>query len=113
MNRVEFTRAKNNLIAAMILDGEYPIEDYLKRSPEEQNRLFRLGLSKCDGYIIISGHQKGIADDIYFPDLDDIDKDLDKNELLPPKKGWEYWHKYWEGKGGKPMLEWDKGHFEG
>lgn len=113
MNRVEFTRNINNLIAAMILDGEYPIIDYVKRSDEEQMRLFIKGLSNADGIKKISGHQRGKAVDIYFPDLDDIDKDLDKNELLPPKKGFEYWHKYWEQKGGKPMIEWDKGHFEG
>jgi len=106
MNRVEFTRAKNNLIAIMILAGENPIEDYLKRSDEEQMRLFIKGLSKCDGIKIISGHQKGMAEDIYF--VSD-----DGTKLVNPKKGWEYWHKYWEGKGGKPMIVWDKSHFEG
>lgn len=112
MNRVEFTKAKCLLISAMFLDGESPIEDYLKRSPEEQNRLFKLGLSKCDGINKISAHQVGKAIDILFPDVDDRDFDRDTKELLPPKKGWEYWHKYWESKGGKPMIEWDKSHFE-
>jgi hypothetical protein len=113
MNRVEFTHQIVNLLAAMMLDKEYPIIDYVKRSKEEQKRLFDLGLSKADGVNGISGHQIGKAVDIYFPDLDDVDKDMDKNELLPPKMGWEYWHKYWEEKGGKPMIDWDKGHFEG
>jgi hypothetical protein len=106
MNRLEFTRAKCNLIAAMFLDGEQPIEDYLKRSTEEQKRLFSLGLSECDGVEKVSAHQRGKAIDIYF--LSD-----DLTTLVEPKKGYEYWHKYWEGKGGKPIIEWDKGHFEG
>jgi hypothetical protein len=106
MNRLEFTRAKCNLIAAMFLEKEQPIEDYLKRSNEEQKRLFDLGLSKCDGFINVSGHQKGKAIDVYF-----LSEDL--TTLIDPKMGWEFWHKYWEGKGGKPMIEWDKGHFEG
>jgi hypothetical protein len=106
MNRLEFTRAKCNLIAAMFLEKEQPIEDYLKRSTEEQKRLFDLGLSKCDGVNIVSAHQRGKAIDIYF--LSD-----DLTTLVTPKKGYEYWHKYWEQKGGKPMIEWDPGHFEG
>ena len=113
MNRVEFTKSITNLLAAMMLDNEYPIIDYVKRSEVEQRHLFTEGKSKCDGISSISQHQRGKAADIYFPDLDDIDKDMDKDELLPPKKGWEYWHTYWEEKGGKPMIEWDKGHFEG
>jgi hypothetical protein len=96
----------------MMLDKEYPIIDYVKRSEAEQRHLFTEGKSKCDGISSISQHQRGKAIDIYFPDLDDIDKDMDKDELLPPNKGWEYWHKYWEEKGGKPIIEWDKGHFE-
>ncbi len=106
MNRLEFTKAKNNLVAAMFLDNEQPIEDYLKRSNEEQKRLFEKGLSKCDGVKVRSRHQDGCAIDIYF--LSD-----DGAKLVDPKKGYEYWHKYWEQKGGKPMIEWDKGHFEG
>jgi len=119
MNRVEFTRKVDNLIAAMILEGEYPIIDYVKRSPEEQKRLFDAGLSKCDGVKIISAHQVGKAADILFPDVDDRDFDGDTKELLPPKKGWDWWHHDWERRGGKPELldkkgkPWDRGHFEG
>lgn len=113
MNRVEFTKAKCKLIAAMFLENETPIEDYLKRSPEEQFRLFLAKLSKCDGIHNISAHQVGKAIDILFPDIADQDHDGDTKELLPPKKGFEFWHEYWEKLGGKPMIEWDKGHFEG
>jgi len=97
----------------MIYEGENVIADYLLRDTETQNRLFKLGKSKCDGYKIISPHQKGIAIDLYFPDIEDIDKDQNKSELIPPKKGFEYWHKEWQLRGGKPMIVWDKGHFEG
>jgi len=104
MNRIEFTRNINNLLAAMMLDGEHPIIDYVKRSSEEQMRLFIENKSKCDGVKILSAHQSGKAMDIYF---------VENSELVEPKKGWEYWHKYWEEKGGQPIIEWDKGHFEG
>ena len=52
MNRVEFTRNLVNLLAAMMLEGEHPIIDYVKRSDEEQKRLFMKGKSKCDGYAL-------------------------------------------------------------
>jgi len=106
VNRLEFTHQIVNLLAAMMLDKEQPIIDYVKRSDMEQKRLFDLGLSKCDGIYIISGHQRGKAIDIYF-----LSEDL--LSLVNPKRGHEYWHKYWEEKGGKPMIEWDPGHFEG
>lgn len=118
MNRVEFTHNLVNLLSAMMLENEYPIVDYVKRSEADQRHLFTEGKSKCDGISSISQHQRGKAVDIYFPDLDDIDKDMDKDELLPPKKGWDYWHKYWESKGGEPEIvdeegrHWDRGHFE-
>jgi hypothetical protein len=113
MNRVEFTGAKTKLLQTMIDEGEQPLEDYLKRSNEEQNRLFKLGLSKCDGYKITSGHQRGKAEDIYFQDKV-TGLVFDKNgEAISPVKGWEYWHKKAEELGFKPMIEWDKGHFEG
>jgi len=104
MNRVEFTHNLVNLLAAMMLEGEHPIIDYVKRSAEEQKRLYEKGLSKCDGVRITSAHQGGKAADIYF---------IEDDKLSDPKKGWEYWHKLWEEKGGKSMIEWDKGHFEG
>jgi hypothetical protein len=90
----------------MFLDEEQPILDYLKRSPEEQNRLFKEGKSKCDGYEKVSRHQSGKAADIYF-----LNEDC--SGLADPIRGWEYWHNYWEKLGGRPMIIWDKGHFEG
>ncbi len=111
MNRVEFTKASINLIAAMFLSKENPILDYVKRSDNEQAQLFLDGKSKCDGVKIISQHQVGKAVDIYF--LDDKFK-----ELVNPRLGWDYWHKYWEMKGGKPVIVFADGrkdncHFEG
>ena len=113
MNRVEFTRNMCKLLAAMALDNEHPIVDYCKRSSEEQNRLYKAGLSQKDGYRKISAHQIGKAVDIYFVDIDDVDNDNITQELVDPKRGWEYWHDYWHRWGGKPMIKWDKGHFEG
>ena len=105
MTRVEFTDNICTLIVWMIAEGEKPIIDFVKRSDEEQKRLFDKGLSKCDGVKIISKHQKGLAMDIYF--LDDEEKNL-----IEPKKGFTYWHKKWEEFDGRKMIEWDKNHFE-
>lgn len=105
MKRTEFTKALSKLLAAMFLEGELPIVDYVKRSAEEQNRLYREGKSKLDGYKAISKHQIGLAADIYF-------LTEDGKSLTDPKKGWEYWHDYWIKLGGKPMIAWDKTHFE-
>ena len=85
-------------------EGESPIIDWVKRSAEEQKILFDKGLSKCDGYAKISAHQRGQAMDILFIATD--------NEIVSPKKGWEYWHKKWQELGGKPPIEWDYNHFE-
>ena len=105
MTRLEFTDNICTLIVWMISEGERPIIDFVKRSAEEQKRLFDLKLSKCDGENKISGHQKGVAMDIYF--LDDEGK-----KVVPPKKGFDYWHKKWEEFDGKPVIGWDKNHFE-
>jgi hypothetical protein len=112
MNRLEFTINIVGLLKSMIDLGEHPIIDYVKRSPEEQNRLFKAGLSKCDGINQISAHQVGKAIDILFPDVDDYDYDGDTKELIPPKHTFKYWHDLWESWGGKPIIDWDKGHFE-
>ena len=113
MNRLTFTKEICKLILQMIYEGENPIMDWLLRTAEVQNVLYQKGQSKCDGYINKSAHQFGKAIDIYFPDIDDVDKDQNKDELISPKKGFEYWHEQWELRGGKPMIEWDGGHFEG
>jgi len=90
----------------MYKEKENAIVDYIKRSDEEQMRLYIKGLSKCDGVRTISAHQRGKAVDIYF-----LNENL--SEVVPPKKGHEYWHKYWKRYcKGQPMIEWDQGHFE-
>lgn len=113
MTRVEFTHNIVNLLSAMMLDGEHPIGDFWKRSDEEQMRLFIKGASNCDGVTNISQHQIGKALDIYFIDLN-------TNQLCNPKRGWEYWHDYWETKGGRALIylgpnktKPDYAHFEG
>lgn len=106
MTRFEFTDNICTLIIMMIAEGEKPLIDYVKRSAEEQRRLFDQKLSKCDGEIIRSAHQDGKAMDIYFLN--------DKGDAITePKKGFAYWHKKWEEDfGGKKVIEWDQGHFE-
>ena len=106
MNRVEFTRSITKLIAQMFKEGELPIIDYVKRSDDEQMRLYLRGLSKCDGIHSISWHQRGRAADIYF--LNEA-----MTEVVPPKKGFQYWHDYWTNQfKGHLMIEWDQNHFE-
>jgi len=106
MTRTEFTHKITTLLQRMIDEGESPIIDFVKRSDEEQRRLFDAGLSKCDGVNKISMHQYGKAMDIYF-----VDKETHK--LIPPLKGFEYWHSMWVEMGGDGIILWDKGHFEG
>jgi hypothetical protein len=106
MNRVEFTRKIAALIQAMSEAGENPIGDFLKRSVQEQRRLFDAGLSKCDGVKVTSGHQVGRALDVLC-----LSEDLTK--VVLPKAGYAYWHELWERLGGKPMIDWDQAHFEG
>ena len=104
MTRIEFTRNICQLITEMIEQGEYPIIDFVKRSAEEQKRLYQAGLSKCDGIINVSQHQLGKAMDIYF---------VEDGKLVTPKLGHQYWHNRWCDLGGDPMIEWDQGHYEG
>ncbi len=104
MTRLEFTINIVALLKQMIDLGEHPIIDYVKRSDEEQGRLFNAGLSKCDGLEKVSKHQTGRAMDIYF---------IEDGKLVDPKDGWDHWHSVWEGWGGAKMIEWDRGHFEG
>jgi phenylalanyl-tRNA synthetase alpha subunit len=116
MNRVEFTYNICQLIIEMFKADEHPIMDFVKRSPEEQHRLWQIGrdangnkigdtVTNCDGVKIPSAHQSGKAMDIYF---------LEDGKLIDPKLGWEYWHKRWtETYKGNEMIEWDRGHFEG
>ena len=104
MTRVRFTQAIVQLLVEMVDAQEAPIIDWVKRSTMEQLHLYKAGLSKCDGITKKSAHQRGCAMDIYFIN--------DKNEVAPPKKGFEYWHKRWTEMGGKPEITWDLNHFE-
>ena len=107
MTRTEFTEKLARLILRMRTEGEDPILDYVKRSEEEQWRLFQSGLSKCDGFRKKSTYQFGRAADIYFLDPGG------SGSIGPPIKGHEYWHDVWEEMGGKDMIDWDRGYFEG
>ena len=104
MNRVEFTRKITYLLVEMIIEGDRPIIDFVKRTLTEQQRMYRLGRSKCDGIKNRSRHQLGKAMDIYF---------INENGAIDwsPEK-YERWHKRWEVLGGKKMIIWDAGHFE-
>ena len=105
-NRNEFSVAVATLILEMNEAGESPLLDWLKRSDEEQKRLFDRGKSKCDEKKKISRHQRGMAVDIYF-------MSEDKTHLVDPIKGYDHWRRRWEELGGKPIIGWDKGHYEG
>jgi hypothetical protein len=122
--RADFTKAKNQLIQKMIADGNWPIEDYLLRSTEEQQRLFALGrkqlddgtwvivnpkevVTKADGKTNISGHQLALAEDIYFLIDGEIDFDFSKSADLAKQ-----YHDEWVKLGGKPVISWDLSHYE-
>jgi hypothetical protein len=129
MTRRLFTKNLAILITEMVSDGNEPILDHVLRSKEEQLRLYSKGrtlcsdgtwidsnpsqiVTKCDGVKRPSAHQKGEAADIYFvvtrPDgTVFIDYDYKYTSDLAIK-----YHKRWEELGGKPMLEWDKPHYE-
>ena len=66
MARCEFVKKITQLLSEMINEKDFPLIDYVKRSDEEQNRLFKLKKSQCDGFKIKSAHQRGMAMDIYF-----------------------------------------------
>jgi hypothetical protein len=103
MTRTNFTLIISNLIAQMHLAGDSPILDWAFRSTEAQQEMFKAGKSKCDGVKKRSRHQDGLAVDIYLVHDESID-------WLPDKA--KYYHDLWQSWGGKPMIDWDKGHFE-
>lgn len=104
-NRREFTIKIVGLINEMFSTGESPIIDFVLRSAEEQNRLFKAGKSQRDGYKKISAHQTGKAMDLYFINPDGS---FDWN----PEK-YIKWHSVWEKKyGGAKAISWDLGHWE-
>lgn len=112
MNRREFTE-KNARFNVLLIEqyGEHPVDDYLLRSDVEQNRLFKLGLSKCDGIKIKSDHQRGTAVDKYLTIVSKDGKIVTILFKWPEAKA-NLYHSIWQKKfGGKPMISWDPGHF--
>jgi hypothetical protein len=110
MNRRDFTKNITKLIQEMIFTGEEPVVDYCLRSAQEQNRLFKLELSKCDGYVRVSKHQRGLAMDIYLTHINsngNVIVDFEWDETKSFK-----WHSRWVELGGIELISWDKGHFE-
>ena len=106
MRRYDFTYNLCALLQYMCNEGDFPILDYVKRSTEEQKRMFALGVSKCDGVTKISGHQLGLDADIYL--LNENGKLIDWGTI--PEKATKY-HTFWEASGGASMISWDLGHF--
>lgn len=104
--KTTFSKMLIDLVSFMFANDDYPILDYLKRSTEEQKRLFDLKLSKCDGVKIRSKHQSGTAIDIYLAREDGTLKDWREGDKHI------FYHDYWEMIGGAPLISWDCGHFE-
>ncbi len=115
MNRREFTKLLAGLInyanAQLASVGAWVVLDYVKRSDEEQKRLFDQGKSKCDGYNVRSRHQLGKAADLYPMRMEG-----DRVIMVDPMKEFpEIWRKIrarWEEYGGDQMIPWDPGHLE-
>ena len=105
--RSDFTNNLAALLQYMENEGDTPILDFVKRSTEEQTRLFTAGLSKCDGIKIISKHQIGLAADIYLIDVDG--KLIDWNTVGGKA---DKYHDFWVQSGGAKTIWWDVGHFE-
>jgi len=112
MSRSEFTLKIARLILLIEQERKLgfhtlrPALDYIKRTAEEQNRLFKAGASKLDGYTKRSAHQVGKAADILL---------FDENGVFLqkwPKDIIKRYHDIWEEWGGNPVISWDVGHFE-
>lgn len=112
MNRRDLTE-RNSRFNILLIEqyGEHPVDDYLLRSTPEQQRLYKAKVTKCDGIIKISAHQRAEAIDKY---LTVIGRDGKVTILFQwPEAKAKLYHSIWEKKfGGKPMISWDRGHFE-
>lgn len=90
-----------------------PISFY--RTAEEQNRLFKEGRSKCDGYKKKSKHQYWLAIDFVVMDLKTeelIWKCDKKNSKDPYVKCGEFWEREGHKWGGNFKTIFDPYHFE-
>ncbi len=105
MTRRQFTLMVGLLIAYVRFVCPYdPIIGDVKRSRQEQARVFKLKLSKRDGVKKISDHQTGKGIDLY----------LGKGrKLIWSRALYRKLHKFWELLGGKKMIFWDLSHFGG
>jgi hypothetical protein len=63
------------------------------RTAEVQNMLFKAGKSKCDGYKIISQHQRHLARDLYVIS--------ENGKIVWNEIPYKILGGYWEGLGGK------------
>jgi len=105
MTRREFTDKITQLLREMIDAGDEPIIDYALRSAEEQNRLYRMGASKCNGYTNKSRHNVGLALDIYLVKDDKAQYSWEFSKAIK-------WHNRWmEISGSKEWIHWDSCHF--
>lgn len=103
-SRAEFAKAVRDLLVyATQTCGYDVVMDWLLRDAETQNRLFKSGKSKLDGYAKRSRHQAGLALDLYIIEAGKISDDRAKYEKL---------HNIWSTVGGRDMIDWDMGHFE-
>ena len=104
--RSDFTHSLAILLIYITNEGDVPILDYVKRSEQEQKRLYEAGLSKCDGMRIVSKHQKGEAADLYLLKPDGSLHDWNSDDR------WQKYHDFWAESGGAKVILWDKPHFE-
>jgi len=103
MKRTDFTRKLGHLLVYADEQGLDVLIGWVLRDRETQQRMFDKKLSKCDGISKVSAHQTGKAADIYIIENGKISEDKEKYKVL---------HAFWTVIGGKPMLDWDMGHFE-
>jgi len=105
MTREEFCKKIVLLLLYIQAKGYRYIIGEVWRGEIQQLYYYLTKRSKCDGIKNRSSHQDGKAIDIWL---------LDKNGKIDwDKKKYEELHQFWQSLGGKPMIEWDLGHFEG
>jgi hypothetical protein len=104
LKRAEFNHKWGMLSTYALIQGIYFIhpDTGYSRTTEEQNKLFKDGRSKCDGYEKISMHQLDRARDIAI-----IDEQGNIVNNYGDHPSYEVLGKFWESLGGR----WG-GHFE-